>query len=89
MKVENNKTTNICFSPSKLIPAPITHPFEWYDDERPSAGYLGDNGDKLGVGGAEVAVVCVPRDLETVIAAIPSRRRAENVTEFGAPHTAE
>ena len=64
----------IAFLLQNLFQDSITYPFEWYDDERSPAGYLGDNGHELGVGSAEVAVVCVPGDLETVIAAIPPRR---------------
>ena len=67
----------------------MTHPLERYDDERPAAGHLRHDGHELGVGRAEVAIVRVPGDLQTVIAAVPPRRRAEHVTKLGAAHTPE
>lgn len=66
-----------------------TYLFDRAYDEGAAAGHLDDDSHKLGVGGAEAAVVGVARDLEVVIGAVPSRRRAENVTKLGAPHTSE
>ena len=64
----------------------MTHPLERYDDERPAAGHLRHDGHELGVGRAEVAIVRVPGDLQTVIAAVPPRRRTEHVAKLGAAH---
>ena len=58
-------------------------PVDGEDDEAAAAAHLDDDGDELGVGGAEGRVVRVARDAHVLVAARPLRRRAVHVAELG------
>ena len=66
-----------------------THFVERHNEEAAAAADLDHDGQELGVDGAEVWVVRVPRDLDVVEAPLPLARRAVHVTELGAPDPAE
>lgn len=55
-----------------------------YDDERASAGALGDHSQELGVDGAEVVVVDVLGDRDAVVAVLPVAHFAVDISKLGA-----
>ena len=59
------------------------------DDEAPPAPDLDHHGQELGIGGAKVAGVRVPGDLDVVVAPLLLGRSPVNVPELGRPDAPE
>lgn len=64
----------------------LTHLVKREDQEGPAPAGLYDDGDKLGVDGAERAVPCDPRHSDVVVALVILQRLAEDMTEFARSH---
>lgn len=56
----------------------------WYNNERASAGTLGDDCHELGVDGTEVVVMDVLGDGDAVVAVLPVGHFAIDISKLGA-----
>lgn len=56
------------------------------DQEGTAAAGLDDNGDELGVDGAEGAIPCDSGDADVIVALVVSHRLAEDVAELALSH---
>lgn len=84
--VENRSSVTCYFPTVKIKPSSL---FDGEDEEGAAAGDLCDDGNELGVDGAEVRIVGVARDRDVVVALLPLHRQAVHMPELGAPNPAE
>lgn len=63
-----------------------TYMIQWQYEERPASSNFCDDGNKLGVDGTKIGVMCIPCYLNVVIATLPFERNAVHMAEFRAPH---